>query len=69
MNSVALSCEDSLELRLDQTAQGWRVSTTIAPAEPQFDDFTTRREAVQFLGHIVAESTLRSADELREGTS
>jgi hypothetical protein len=46
----------ALEIQLYPTGEGWRVETTVEPAEPQFDNFTTRQAAVAFFKNAVAEA-------------
>jgi hypothetical protein len=48
--------EGALEIQLYPTLEGWRVETTIEPADPQFNNFTTRQAAVAFFKHAVAEA-------------
>jgi hypothetical protein len=46
----------ALEIQLYPTGAGWRVETTVEPAEPQFDNFTTRQAAVAFFKNAVTEA-------------
>jgi hypothetical protein len=48
--------EGALEIQLYPTLEGWRVETTVEPADPEFYDFTTRQAAVAFFKHAVAEA-------------
>jgi hypothetical protein len=49
MNTTITFTAGDLELRLYPALEGWRVSTTIEPADPQYNDFASRAEAVAFL--------------------
>jgi len=48
--------EGALEIQLYPTGEGWRVETTVEPADPQSNDFTTRQAAVAFFKNAVAEA-------------
>jgi hypothetical protein len=48
--------EGVLEIQLYPAGDLWRVSTRVEPADPQFNNFTTRQAAVTFFKSAVAEA-------------